>query len=180
MPQLAGQSCVICQERIDGDFEAGYCPACHYPRHDQCAKPPVTPDGQSCPTCGANVAACAQFVGEREIPIVVDTTRPCNCPVCGLANPPGTARCECGYSFRHEATEGRDTVTRVAVRNLFAGAGLLFAGVACFLIALLVFGSKAFCIFFLLVTISGAGLLGRGAMQFGRSRRLPVPGSQSS
>jgi hypothetical protein len=173
VPQLAGQFCVVCGERIDGDYEAGYCPACHYPRHDKCVEPPKAPNPDACTACGASAMKRAQFTGQRDSPVAADLTRPLTCPVCSLVHPPGTNRCECGYSFRHEATEGRSTVRDVGLTNLLRGIAILAIGVIITAFTLVTSTATGVYVVAYGAVLAGAVMTGRGLMQLNRSRNLP-------
>jgi hypothetical protein len=52
MPQLVGQNCVHCGQRIAGELDARFCRGCGAPVHDRCARPGM---GSGCPQCGAVV-----------------------------------------------------------------------------------------------------------------------------
>jgi hypothetical protein len=52
-PQLVGQKCARCGERISCDLDGRFCRACGAPVHDQCARPG---EGPGCPACGSAAA----------------------------------------------------------------------------------------------------------------------------
>jgi hypothetical protein len=176
--QLAGQSCIICNERIDGDFEAGFCATRGCPRHDACARESDLandPSQELCPGCGATAKARNEFKGRRQKPIKIDMTRPCYCPICSAIHEPGTAQCDCGYSFRHEATEGRATVMDVASRNLMIGGLTLIGGLAVTVFSWVVSPHFGFYVLAYGAVLAGLALFGRGIMQFKRGLGMRNP-----
>jgi len=55
MPQLVGQRCVLCEQRIMTILDGRFCKACSQAVHDSCAKSDNLPRSNShCPACGGN------------------------------------------------------------------------------------------------------------------------------
>lgn len=128
-----------------------------------------------CPTCGATGEDLAAYTGRRHWRVVEDVSRPRECPVCKTVSPPGTARCECGYSFaRAAAGGGRAIVRGVASRNIFVGAALFAAGAGVTVVTLAVAAEVGGCIVVAWgAVLVGAGMFFRGIGQWSRSSRLP-------
>jgi hypothetical protein len=60
MPQLVGESCAICQQRISATYDARFCAACGNPVHDRCCKAPAESDReQRCSVCSGDLASAA-------------------------------------------------------------------------------------------------------------------------
>ena len=176
MPQLAGQSCVICAQRIAGDYDSRFCPVCGCPYHLECARPSVETE-DPCSGCGASVEARTKYTGPRQpaAPSVVDP-RPRECPYCELISPPGTVRCECGFDFARiapgaasgEKERLRDTAAsniRIGLFTFLLGAGLAFA--------LPCFPNPVNVVFVTGALLGGGGMFLRGFRQLARSNRLP-------
>ena len=55
MPQLVGETCVVCHERISDAYNAGFCKNCGNAVHEDCltAKPVAASDDR-CSVCGGN------------------------------------------------------------------------------------------------------------------------------
>jgi hypothetical protein len=89
-----------------------------------------------------------------------------------MAHPPGTARCDCGYSFRRDPTESRSIVMGVAIRNLVIGgltlaAGLLVTGIT------IAFGAQlGVYIIAYGAVLTGGGVFLRGLVQMNRAKRV--------
>jgi hypothetical protein len=96
MEQLAGQKCLFCNERIDGDFDSAYCLACGYPRHNSCVVPEYRREGDRamfCKECGSTAKTRHEAAIQPQFARNIDTTSPLACPMCGILNPPGTVDC---------------------------------------------------------------------------------------
>ena len=85
-----------------------------------------------CRQCGApldaNVRFCLQCGAVSGDPA---ERRPIRCPNCGLFNPPGTERCDCGLALE-EATSAEAAVVyrRIGLWNIGKGAVILLVGFA--------------------------------------------------
>jgi hypothetical protein len=67
MGQLVGRTCVLCDQRIPSELDAGFCTACGAAVHTACSRTAVAaaPPG-SCRGCGAPPAAVGAASRERE------------------------------------------------------------------------------------------------------------------
>ncbi len=49
MPQLVGQQCANCGERISNELESAFCEQCGNPVHNRCRAPGDTANPYTCP-----------------------------------------------------------------------------------------------------------------------------------
>lgn len=66
MPQLVGQSCSVCGERIGNTFESAFCEKCANPVHHRCRAPGPAAPAQSCTICSTDLAAASRRAAEQE------------------------------------------------------------------------------------------------------------------
>ena len=125
----------------------------------------------ACAGCGASVKSRREFKGNRQQPSIV-RTGVLQCPICGMLHEPHTSECDCGYSFRRELTDGRQTVLDVASKNIMLGAAL-FVGSLVFAVVLLLF-APLISTFLIVSVLAGAAMFWRGLVQLSRVRKIPT------
>jgi hypothetical protein len=153
MTQLAGQSCVICNERIDGDFDSAFCSGCGYPRHNACVLTNNDRAGERvmfCPGCGStgkqrnessarphfpSTVRRDESSARPHFPGTVSATQPLICPACGQVNPPGTFDCECGFDLVRNAGRHSQIARSLGFKNLVIGISMVAIGVIAAIVA---------------------------------------------
>lgn len=175
MPQLAGQSCVICAQRIDGDFDSIFCAVCGCPHHVSCTSSnranASTADGP-CTGCGATKSAIAAFTGTRHRLAAVDPNVPPTCAYCGRVSPPGSSTCECGFKLNDSSATRRVLVNDAASRNILVGIFTLLVGLFVTAITIVPFDRPVVVVLAWGAIVGGMGMIVRGLRQAARARRV--------
>ncbi|MBN9523904.1 hypothetical protein J0H58_36240 [bacterium] len=143
-PQLVGQRCTHCDERISSDLDGRYCRTCGCPAHTECARD-AAPAADACTACRTPAAVLRDREAQRQavlarLPADRPPPRPSKavapwpggaCPRCRLVNPPAAQRCDCGYDFLTQTVE-QSYLTRLASAGPDAGSRV--AGYGCLLL----------------------------------------------